>query len=294
VSIVGCASRRMSSAEALAQLHGAAAYSTAEELLAGAAPNLVVVTTHESARLEPLELALAAGAHLFVEKPLYARVDQDRITVDDYHATREVVKLWDPARSSFGVNFNYRTMPHMMRMMADVADGSLGEILLVNGYSHLACWSHMIDLIQWWLGRIETVSARVSGLGDRLDRVCTLTLPGGVIGTLTGSAGVFERANLLRIEVRGSRARAVVEGVNGSYRRLHESPDARIDAWPSADVSGEYYGASFRGSIDGYCAALRAGVPSPVSAEDGLAELAVEAAVARSAATGEPVRVDSL
>jgi predicted dehydrogenase len=179
-------------------------------------------------------------------------------------------------------------------MKTDIADGTLGEILLVDGWAHLACWSHMIDLVQWWLGDIETVSALTSELGDGLDRVCTVSFAEGAIGTLVGASGVFERTSLLRIQVRGSSARGIVEGVNGSYRRLHESPSARIDAWPAPDVSGDYYSGSFASSIDGYCAALRAGTPPPVGVSAGLSELAVEAAVERSASTGQPVRVGSL
>jgi predicted dehydrogenase len=294
VTIVGCASRTLESAQALARRYDAAAYPSTEALIGQANPDLVVVTTHEAARLEPLELVLREGLHLFVEKPLYARVDQDRITAEDYRAARAALKLWDRSRSTFGVNFNYRMMPHMQRMKSDIVDGSLGEILSVNASTHLACWSHTIDLLQWWLGAIQTVSALRSELSDQLDRVCTVSFVGGAIGTLAGASGTFERTALLHIEVRGSRARGIVEGVNGSYRRVHESSDARIDQWPNPDVTGDCYSSSFRTSIDGYCDALRAGSLPPVSGDDGLSEMAVEAAVDRSASTGTVVRVDSL
>ena len=115
----------------------------------------------------------------------------------------------------------------MQRMRADIVDGVLGEILSVNACAHLACWSHVIDLVQWWLGEIVTVSALISTRGERLDRICTVSFPTGVVGSLEGAAGIFERKSLLRVQVRGSLARGVVEGVNGSYRRLRESSDAR-------------------------------------------------------------------
>ena len=293
-TIVGCVSRRLESAHALARGYNAATYPTTEALIEAADPDLVVVTTHEAARLDPLEVSLGAQRHLFVEKPLYAHEGQDRITVDDYRSARAALEVWDRQRSTFGINFNYRTMPHMQRMRADIVDGVLGEILSVNACAHLACWSHVIDLVQWWLGEIVTVSALISTRGERLDRICTVSFPTGVVGSLEGAAGVFERKSLLRVQVRGSLARGVVEGVNGSYRRLRESSDALIEEWPCPDVAGDYYSDSFARSIGGYCTALRAGAPPPVSADDGLSELAVEAAVHRSATSGRPVQVASI
>jgi myo-inositol 2-dehydrogenase / D-chiro-inositol 1-dehydrogenase len=294
VSIVGCTSRSSASADRLAACYGASSHTTLEALISAQQPNLLVITTHESARIEPLELGLRAGCNLFVEKPLFASVDQDRITVEDYLETRRVLEGWDRSRTTLGVNFNYRTMPHMKRMEADIADGSLGEIKMVAAVVHLACWSHTIDLLQSWLGRIESVSALRRNDGENLDRVCVASFPNGVIGTLAAMAGTMSRASLLHIEVRGSRARGVAEGINGSYSRYDEAGEASVQLWPNPDAFGDYYTGSFRSSIDAYCAALRAGSPPPVSGDDGLAEMAVEAALDLSVRSAGAVAVSAI
>ena len=88
VAIVGATSRSKVSADRLAASYGATSYSTVEALISAQQPDLLVITTHESARIEPLELGLRAGCDLFVEKPLFASVDQDRIAVEDYLLTQ--------------------------------------------------------------------------------------------------------------------------------------------------------------------------------------------------------------
>src|ERR1700733_5262985 len=294
VTIVGCTSRSMVSADRLAASYGATAHPTVSRLISAEHPDLLVITTHESARIEPLELGLAAGCDLFVEKPLFASVDQERITVDDYSVARQVLEGWNRSRTTFGVNFNYRTMPHLRRMGTDIADGTLGEIKVVAASVHLACWSHTIDLLQSWLGRIERVSAVGPVDGESLDRVCTVCFANGVIGALAGMSGTMATEHLLRIEIRGSRARGVAEGINGRYTRFAGGDEPRLEQWPNPDAFGDYYTASFKSSIDAYCDALRTGAPPPVSGDDGLAELAVEAALERSMRTGSPVSIDSL
>lgn len=294
VTIVGCTSRSKASADRLAATYGATSHPTVAALISAQQPDLLVITTHESARIEPLEIGLQAGCDLFVEKPLFASVDQDRITVQDYVVARRVLERWDRSRTNFGVNFNYRTMPHLRQMGADVADGTLGEIQVVAAVVHLACWSHTIDLLQSWLGNIESVSALGRVDGDNLDRVCTVSFPNGVIGSLAGMSGTVARESLLRIEVRGSRARGLAEGINGRYGRFHEGDQPILHQWPNPDAFGDYYAGSFRSSIDAYCEALRTGSPAPVGGDDGLAEMAVEAAVDRSVRTGSAVSVGSL
>jgi virulence factor len=78
VAIVGCTSRSTASADRLAASYGATSHPTVAALISAEQPNLLVITTHESGRIEPLELGLEAGCDLFVEKPLFASGGIDR------------------------------------------------------------------------------------------------------------------------------------------------------------------------------------------------------------------------
>jgi predicted dehydrogenase len=286
--VAGCASRNRETARAFGARHDVAPYASPEELLADDGLDVIVLTTPEWARLELLEDSLRRGRHLFVEKPLYAVDGASDVRERDYLAARDVLQAWDRERTTFGVNFNYRTMPHLRRMKDDVDAGRLGDIEVVRAWAHFACWPHVIDQLHWLLGEVESVSAL--RCEKRLDRVAMLRFAGRCIGTLCGTSGRFERAALLRIELYGTTARATVEGVHGTYRRDEEDGgDSAV--WTNPDVSGQVYATSYVDSIAGFCDALRTGQPPPVTGDDGLAELAIEAAIDRSARTGAPERV---
>jgi predicted dehydrogenase len=260
-------------------------------LLADDAVDVVVIATPESVRLELLGEALTRRRHLFVEKPLYAAKGQENVTEADYFGVKAVLSNWDRDQVSFGVNFNYRTMPHLRRMKADVETGRLGKVKAALAWAHFACWSHVIDQLRWMLGEVESVSALRSPIS--LERVATLRFASGCVATLCGTSGRFERPTLLRVELHGTDARASVEGVHGTYRCDYES-DSDSVVWTNPDVSGAVYASSFAESVASYCNALRTGTSVPVTGDDGLAELAIEAAIDRSCRTGVPERVPAL
>jgi len=287
-ALVGCASRNPETTRAFAARHGLRPYDSPQELIADDAIELVVVTTPEWARLELLDDALRRGRHLFVEKPLYAANRAHDVREQDYLDVRRVLEAWDRARTTFGVNFNYRTMPHLRRVKDDVEAGRLGELKAVRAWAHFACWPHVIDQLRWIVGEVESVAA-LSAPGH-LDRVAMLRFANGVVGTLSGTSGRFERDALLRIELDGTVARASAEGVHGRYRRDHENGEDSV-TWVNPDVAGQVYSTSYADSVAAFCDALRTGEPPPVSGDDGLAELAIEAAIDRSARTGAPQRV---
>lgn len=125
--LVGCASRRPETAQAFGARHGVRPYDSPERLLADDGIDVIVLTTPEWARLELLEEALRRGRQLFVEKPLFAANGAKDVREQDYLDTRRVLQSWDRERTAFGVNYNYRTMPHLLRLKSDLDSGRLGR-----------------------------------------------------------------------------------------------------------------------------------------------------------------------
>ena len=153
--VAGCASRRVETAQTFGARFGARPYPSGPALLADDAIDVIAIVTPESVRLELLDEALGRHRDVFVEKPLYAANGQEQVTEDDYLAARDVLKTWDRDCSCFGVNYNYRTMPHLRRLKADVETGRLGRVKVARAWAHFACWSHVIDQLRWALGEVE-------------------------------------------------------------------------------------------------------------------------------------------
>jgi predicted dehydrogenase len=288
--IVACTSRTPEHAESLAREYEADAYHDVVEMIDRADPDVVVITTADNAHLEPLGLALDSGKHVFVEKPLHAANSQERVTWEDYESAIDVMRRWDRTQSVVGINFNYRTMPHFRQLRADTASGDLGTIGLVDAAAHLNCWSHTIDLLRWWCGDVNEVFAYWGGGGSELQRAVTLRFVDGAVGSLVGALYDF-RDDLVRVEVYGTKARGLASGLNGSYIRQPEDQSAPDTLWPRKDFGNDFFGPSFRASIDAFCSALRAGGRPLADGDDALAELAIEAAIHRSTLTNAPVKV---
>jgi myo-inositol 2-dehydrogenase/D-chiro-inositol 1-dehydrogenase len=283
---VACLSRTLEHAEGLAAAYAATAYTDLSSLLDQARPDLVVITTPDHAHLEVLEPVLERGLHAFVEKPLQAAHGQERVSWDDYTAAMQVLRHWQRTRSIVGMNFNYRAMPHLRQLKSDVESGALGRVRLVNATAHLNCWSHMLDILRWSFGEVVEVHARTADT----DRVVSLGFASGALGTLVGATFNFAH-DLIHLEAYGADARGRIDGLNGAYRRRAEQPGQPDLEWPRRDFLNDNFAPSFRASIDAFCQALRTGTQPPVSADDGLAELAIEAAIHRSASTHRPEAV---
>jgi myo-inositol 2-dehydrogenase / D-chiro-inositol 1-dehydrogenase len=284
--IAGCASRTPEHAQALASGFDAKVFGDAAALVD--AVDVVVITTADNAHLEPLRLALAHGKHVFVEKPLHAEHGQELVSWQDYESAAAAMSAWDRSRSVVGINFNYRTMPHFRQLWSDCRAGELGSLTLVQAAAHLNCWSHTVDLLRWWCGDVREVFAYWDGSSP--SRAVALRFASGAVGTLIGTRYDF-RDPLVRVEVFGSLARGLVHGLNGSYARLVEDQSAPDVVWPRKDFGNDYFGPSFRASVDAFCAALRSGGRPLADGDDALAELAIEAAIHRSASTGAAVSV---
>jgi predicted dehydrogenase len=191
-----------------------------------------------------------------------------------------------------GMNFNYRTMPHFKQLKTDLTAGELGTIRLVDASAHLNCWSHTIDLLRWWCGDVREVFAHWDVDAKDPQRAMSLRFASGTVGTLVGASYDF-RDELVRVEIYGSKAHGLVAGLNGSYERRTEDQNAPDAVWPRKDFGNDNFAPSFRASVDSFCDALREGRRPLADGDDALAELAIEAAIQRSATTGAACVVPS-
>ncbi|HWJ50597.1 MAG TPA: Gfo/Idh/MocA family oxidoreductase [Solirubrobacteraceae bacterium] len=124
--IVGCCDLNTAAAEDLAERHGARVCATPQELLA-LDPDVVIVAAVHDQLAGLVELSLAAGAHVLVEKPAAISTAQiDRLLVCRRISGR-LVK----------VGFNHRFHPGIARAVEEVHSGRHGELMHLRArYGH--------------------------------------------------------------------------------------------------------------------------------------------------------------
>jgi len=188
-------------ARGFAQRTGApCAYATIEALVADPAVDAVLITTPNDQHRRQTEIAVAAGKHVLVEKPMALSEADCRAMVD---AARE-------AGVRLGVGFQARHHPVHRAIRELVAAGDLGEVVLMRGewHSSYGPWKnwradpkragsdvlgaigvHVLDLMCWLTdAEVRDVWAlvdRSAETGQDQTIACTLAFANGVIGTAT-------------------------------------------------------------------------------------------------------------
>jgi predicted dehydrogenase len=269
-----------------------------EELLAPDV-DVVFVCSPDATHGTYVERALAAGKHVFCEKPL-AR------TADELAAIGR--RLGDRTLQ-VGMNVRYRTPYRAVRDA--VAGGDLGELRFLRGtyvqnvvstvrtgakpwwledeeYSFLHGGGlHCIDLLRWTGGEVSSVFARATG--DELTEwgldtfSVSLAFASGALGELLVSASAF-RPNEFQLEAWLSEG-AVVGGA--VYRRTGDGTAEDGEPLPSEQetLDLELQLAELVDALDGDGTVLN-------SFAEAWGNLCVIEAIERSVSAGEPVTIE--
>jgi predicted dehydrogenase len=281
---IACYDIDADAARRLAQLHGCRPCQTLEELL-DTEPQVVVVATVHDRLAELAEQALAAGAHVLVEKPAGISV-------------AEIDRLIERARSGgrlVKVGFNHRFHPALARLAAEVHSGRHGELLHLRGrYGHggrpgyerewrcepqrsgggelIDQGMHLLDLSNWLAGPLPLHCAllRTQFWDAPVEDSAALIL--GEPRSRRGPWALLhvswtEWKNLFSLEVFCRRAKLQVDGLAGSYgpQRLtiyRMGPELGPPALEQVDYPAE--DRSWQLEWEHLAAALRAGDGRPL------------------------------
>lgn len=161
VEITACADRRAELAADFAQRHGiAAAYPSLDAALAAGGFDAVANVTPDAAHYGTTMRALAAGLHVFCEKPIATNsADAD-----------EMVFAARAAGVVHGVNLTYRNVSAIQRARELVAAGAIGALRHFEA-SYLQSWLNQSAWGDWrteetWLWRLSTAHGSQGVLGD--------------------------------------------------------------------------------------------------------------------------------
>jgi predicted dehydrogenase len=299
VQVVGCADTNLDAARTLAARAGGEvpAFADHKELLAKATPDALAVFTPHRSHYRPAMDALQAGCHVFVEKPLSTN-PQEAVDIAGLAKGRGL---------KVGVGHQYRLRPSLIEARRRLADGAIGTLRLVTA-TLAAPWlaahqgpedswrldpkvsggglladagDHLLDALLWATGRAAAEVAAFQGRqGAGLDVVtaAAVRLSDGTPATLALSA--ISPGALFELSFFGDRGRLraddhslVVEpGDPGSG-----TPVALPEPATSVDAN--------------FVAAVREGAPLCCPAEEAVETVRLLEAIARSAATGEVVRL---
>lgn len=277
----------------------------------------VAILTPPFTHAELVHLALEAGKHVFVEKPLTLKVaEAEELAV---HAERAAVKVL--------TGFNQRHHPVVQRARAMVREGQAGEVraasaFLSNVYKRetLSAWHadptrgdllfdlgvHHFDALRFLLGaEVVEVSAQESISGDNAITLTTqLRFENGVLVTTTLAEDTLEHNTLQLVGDRGKLdlglyrfdglrflPRGVYEGSFGlRFREMRRTLAALPSALPRIRRGGDY-SLTYRAEWDHFYEMIENNVPPLATARDGLQATRIAAAARRAIGERATVRL---
>jgi predicted dehydrogenase len=232
--LIGCHDINQSAARSLAARHGCRPYATLSALL-DLHPEVVIVASVHAELAALAERALAAGAHVLVEKPAgVSSAEIDRL-IECSRASGRLVK----------VGFNHRFHPALARIAEEARSGRHGQPLHLRArYGHggrpgyerewrtdpsrsgggelVDQGMHLLDLSHWLIGPLplHTALLRTQFWDIPVEDNAALIL--GEAGVRRGPWALLhvswtEWKNLFSLELYCARAKLQVDGLTGSY-----------------------------------------------------------------------------
>lgn len=305
-NLVAVADSNISLAGSVAGLHGVPAYDDYRKMLVETAPEAVSVAVptalHEEVTLKSLE----AGAHVLVEKPISATMEEGRRIIERANALGRQLMVGHVVR------FN----PAVQLLKKKLQQGELGRIFQiicrrvgpfparvrdVGVVIDLA--PHDLDLMRFLTGleplRVFSETEHLIST-DQEDLLLGLVrFPGGITGGL--EINWLTPAKVREVLVLGERGLFRVDDLTQDLY-FYENAYAEGNIWPALQtLRGVGEGSMTRYALQRYeplkaelqafVTAIRDRVPVPVSGKDGLAALRLALALVESGKTHQVVKV---
>ena len=230
----------------LAEQYGVRAYTDVEEMLAREPLDVVNICTPSGMHGEQACLAMRAGKHVIVEKPMDIHLE----------AVDEMLRVQEEAGVKLAVISQHRFDPAAQRVHGLVQEGAFGRMVLGN--AHILWWRsqeyydsgawrgtweldgggvlmnqsiHSIDLLQWLMGPVRSIRAYTDTLAHRMQTedvaVAALRFANGALGTIVGTTGAYPGVTT-RIELLGDGGSAIIEDDELSYLHLRRDDSGEV------------------------------------------------------------------
>ena len=287
VELVALSTLDARGAEKLSSLWGVPAYADSVALLREHAPDAVLVTSSDDAHEELTLAALEAGAHVLVEKPIAASLEQ----------AAAMCRAAEAAGRTLVTTCNKRYSPpyveaHRLLDTGAVPRPALFSAKFVLGYEYVDLLAsgtvHVFDLARHFMGDVRRLSA-VSAETATANVVVTLEFTSGAVGSVVTSAAALSLHPWERVEIFGEHAWLRVD--DQSTLTLHAAEYEPAHVWspvvPNTLLSAEEWG-GYVGMLEAFLAAVRDEATDFASA-DGYRALELVAATRLSLTRGEPI-----
>ncbi|OMF35311.1 hypothetical protein BK133_11480 [Paenibacillus sp. FSL H8-0548] len=216
--------------QAFAERFGCKAYTNLDEMLEDSEIDIVNICSPSSMHGDQAIACAKAGKHVMTEKPMDILLDKSDQMIEAFHLSG----------TKISVISQHRLEESVIKVKRLIEQGAFGKVVLGTGainwyrsqeYYDKSTWRgkwawdgggalmnqgiHIVDILQYIMGPVDTVFAHCETLGhDRIEvedvAVATLRFRNGAMGTLLGTTSAFPGLQT-RLEIFGTKGSAVIE-----------------------------------------------------------------------------------
>jgi UDP-N-acetyl-2-amino-2-deoxyglucuronate dehydrogenase len=319
-SLVACCSRSAKKAQEFEKKYGCTGYTDIDKFLAHPGLDIVSLCTPSGAHLEHSLAAAKAGKHVIAEKPLeitpercdkiIAACESAKVSLAGIFQSRfsEVAGIVKKAvdQGRFGTLVLGDAYVKWFRSQEYYDDGGWhGTQSLDGGGALINQAIHAIDLLQWFMGPVESVQAFTGTIGHKRievedNAVAALRFRNGAFGVIVGSTSVYP-GFLKRIEISGTKGSVILEEETlkawDFAEGLPEDKEIREKFGAGAETGGgaaDPAAISFEGhrrQFEEFITALEQGRSPLVDGREAKKAVEIIQAIYTSAKKGKPVRL---
>ena len=314
LSLVGVSDELADRARAAGEKYGVPAFSSYSGMLAETDADVAVICTPSGLHPRHGIMAAQKGLHVICEKPMATRLEE----------ADQLVRACDEADVHLFVVKQNRLNPAVQLLKRAMEGGRFGRVYMASvrifwnrpqSYYDLAPWrgtwefdggafmnqaSHYVDLIQWLMGPVETVSAKIATLARRIETEDTgaavLRFRNGALGVLETTMLTFPRnlegsITILgeqgTVQIGGTALNRVIEWQFGEY---HDD-DREAEALRVAPDPLSVYGSGHRPYYENVVRVLRGGAAPGTDGREGRKSLELILGIYESARTGREIHL---
>ncbi len=299
-------------ARAVGDRVGVPAFTSYAAMLAETSADAAVICTPSGLHPKHGVMAAERGLHVICEKPMATRLEE----------ADALVRACDAAGVHLFVVKQNRLNPGVQLLKRAIDKGRFGRLYLANttirwnrpqSYYDMAPWrgtwefdggafmnqaSHYVDMIQWLIGPVESVSAKTATLARHIESedsgVAILRFRNGALGTIEVTMLAFPRNLEGSITVLGEKGSVKVGGT--ALNRIEhwefaepDDDDREAEAQRRAADPLSVYGSGHRAYYDNVVKVLRGEASPGTDGREGRKSLELILGIYESARTGREV-----
>ncbi|MFB5946785.1 Gfo/Idh/MocA family protein [Albibacterium profundi] len=318
--LVGVFNRTHEKAVAFGEKHACKAYESIDDLLTNSDVHIVCICTASGLHRDPALKAIAAGKHCIIEKPLEVTLQK----------SDEIIEAAREKGVKVAVIYPTRFYPASQHIRTAIDENRFGSLVLGSAYVKWSrdeayyasadwrgTWEfdgggalmnqaiHSVDILQWYMGPVESVQAIVANVRHKNievedTAVAILKFKNGAVGTIECSTAVYP-GTFKKIEVMGTKGSAIIEENSlvqwqfaDENEKDQELRDMHAGGGPEKGGVANPMDIGFYGhqkQIEDLMAAISENREPLVNGEEGRKSVAIVRAVYESAQSGKPILI---